>query len=193
MISVVNTKSLGSLFWPRALLKGPKRNFVVVVGVETWAKSFTNQTKNVRTENCFKLNRKSRVKVTKSSLYIFTALLVGLSDLFCGLVLPFTILHRLVWSCMVLYGILWYCMAFYGRVWFYGIIWSCMVFSREHRSKLIWSCFDLIGLELEFSLCKKNYISLNHKCFIILSKTFCKIIIVSAIFEGTFLYKLMKW
>ena len=78
-------------------------------------------------KNCFKLNRKSQLKVTKSS-HIFTAIcgLVGLSmalgDLFCGLVLPFMILYSLAWSCMVLYGLLWYCVAFYDRAqWFKSI------------------------------------------------------------------------
>ena len=39
-------------FWPRAMLKGPKRSFVVVVlvllGVETWAKNAPNGTKKIR-------------------------------------------------------------------------------------------------------------------------------------------------
>ena len=64
-------------------------------------------------KNCLKLNRKSRVKVKKSSLYVFTTIcdLVGpsmaLSDLFCGLVLSFMIL------CLALYALVW---PFYGKI-----------------------------------------------------------------------------
>ena len=83
-------------------------------------KNVTKETKNVQSENCFKLNRKSRVKVTKSSIYVLKAICglvaVGpskaLSDLFCGLVLPFMILYAL-------HGIVWHFMAFYGLYGFY--------------------------------------------------------------------------
>ena len=57
--------------WPRALLKGPKRSFVVlvlllvVVGVETWIRNGTNVTKqflmgtkNVREQNLFLIEQK---------------------------------------------------------------------------------------------------------------------------------------
>ena len=89
-------------------------------------KNMTKGTKNVCSENCFKFNRKTRVKVTKSSLYIFTAIcgLVGismaLSDLFCGVVWPFMIL------CMALHGLVWCCMAAYGfmATYRFGIVWS---------------------------------------------------------------------
>ena len=40
-------------FWPRAMLKGPKRSFVVVVflgGLESWAKNFQNGTKMFQME-----------------------------------------------------------------------------------------------------------------------------------------------
>ena len=54
-------------FWPRALLKGPKRSFVVVVvlliiivvvGVETWVRNSTNGSKNVREQNLFQIEQK---------------------------------------------------------------------------------------------------------------------------------------
>ena len=44
---------MNAFYWPWALLKGPKRNFVValLVGVETWVKNGKNGTKNVREQN----------------------------------------------------------------------------------------------------------------------------------------------
>ena len=59
----------GSGFWPRAMLKGPIRSFVVILVLvgrgEPWAK-------NVRNENCFKLNRKSLVESEQTiALYFY--------------------------------------------------------------------------------------------------------------------------
>ena len=109
-------------------------------GFQIEQKNVTKETKKVRSENCFNLNRKSQVKVTKSSLYVCTAI--------CGLdratyfilwsFFTFMILHGLAWFFMVCYGLLWPCMALIdGKI----SIWTCMIFSRGHRSKFIWSCW----------------------------------------------------
>ena len=55
-------------------------------------------------------------------------------------------LHGPVWSRMVLllftainmFGLVWPCMALYG------LLWRNIVFSRGHRSKFIWSCFNYV-------------------------------------------------
>ena len=61
--------SVGS-FWPRDLLKGPKSGlvvvFLVVVGVETWAKNVHNVTKNVREQNLLQIEQKNVTKGTKN-------------------------------------------------------------------------------------------------------------------------------
>ena len=54
-----------SNFWPRAMLKGPKRSFVVVflrVGGESWAKNVPNRTKIVRgNKKCVREQKMYRV------------------------------------------------------------------------------------------------------------------------------------
>ena len=61
LIACTGQKPWKKLCWPRTLLKGPKRSFVVVflvVGVETWAKNVPSGTKNVRVQIWYKLNKK---------------------------------------------------------------------------------------------------------------------------------------
>ena len=58
-------------FLPRAMLKGPKRSFVVVllfvvVGVvETWVKNAANWTKNVHVQNLLQMEQKRLQKEQK--------------------------------------------------------------------------------------------------------------------------------
>ena len=104
-------------FWPRALLKGPKRSFIVVVGMDTWAKSVTNGTKNVR-------NGLIRPSTASSDLLWYCMAFYGL--------------EWFLWHIVVLFGLL------YGLLWpfmaKYRIDLTSIVFSRGHRSKFIWSC-----------------------------------------------------
>ena len=46
-------------FWPRAMLKGPKRSFVVVdLGMETWVENALKGTKNAREQNLLQIKQK---------------------------------------------------------------------------------------------------------------------------------------
>ena len=85
-----------------------------------------SRTKNVRSENCSKLNRKLRVKMTQSSLYIFTAI--------CGLERP--ILYCLLWYSIALHGLFWCCLVFYGIVWPFIAVYG---FMARYRIGLVWS------------------------------------------------------
>ena len=96
-------------FWPRAMLKGPKRSFVVVVvvvrvGGESWAKLVPNRTKNVQGNKKFH-------KGFFVTLWYWMAL--------NGLVWPFIALYGLarpiffIWRHMVLYRLF---IVFYGKI-----------------------------------------------------------------------------
>ena len=79
-------------FWPRALLKGPKRSFVVLLvvalllGVESGSKNVTNGTKSVSEQILFQN---------------------------CSLVGPRATYFGLVWTLMVLYDLIWHFMVLY--------------------------------------------------------------------------------
>ena len=127
-------------FGPRATLK---RTFVVVifvvVGVESSSKNVPHRTKNVQGKkmwhimvlNCFCLVWPSVILYgifwPRIVLLLFTAMVSFDLAWRCGLVC----------SCMAIYGLLWSCVAFFGL---YGLFWQIVVFSRGHRSKLIWFC-----------------------------------------------------
>ena len=136
------------LFLPRAMIKGPKSSFVVVIvlhlvgSVESWAKNVLNGTKNVRKQICSKSKNKCYERNKKCSQWKswFQNDLIRLS----------TISNDLLWYwpyCNGLYGISSYC--FYGlKLYFIAKYWfdsTWIVFSRGHRSKFIWSCL-LCGL-----------------------------------------------
>ena len=85
-------------FWLRATLKGPKKSFVVVLGVETWVRNVSNRTKIVQGN-----------KKCASVAYYGT-------EFPC---LP--CINGLMWPCMALYGFMWPWIALYGLVVvFYG-------------------------------------------------------------------------
>ena len=86
------------------MLKGPKRSFVVVVGVvETLIKDAQNGTKNVREQNLLQIEQK-----------IFANENIVQSDMIMCFLSHLIFMFGLLRLCMVLYGLLWSCMAFYG-------------------------------------------------------------------------------
>ena len=82
-------------FWPRALLKGAKRSFVVLVGVETWGKMFQIKRKILQKEQ----------KLFANDFVPCLALCLkrALFDLLC--------------HCMAFYGLLGFLLPFGGHLW----------------------------------------------------------------------------
>ena len=92
---------------------------------------------------------------------VFLSLFTAMSGLLRNCIVLFglfMVLFDLFWACIAFYGFYYglvgHFMAFYGLLWpFYGppwpfmanylFDWTYVVFSRGHRSKLIWSCFFL--------------------------------------------------
>ena len=86
-----------------------------------------------------------------SFLSLFTALcgLLQISMVLYGLLMVFySILWPLLWSCLAFYGLVLYGRSIYSLLWPFMAIflfeWTFVVFSRGHRYKFIWSCLNLI-------------------------------------------------
>ena len=133
--------------WPRAT-QGPKRSFVVFVllgGVESWAKIFPNGTKKVRKQKMFQMeqkvfaNRKCakwNIKCAREQKMLQWEQSVILYDTLWYWSAMFA-LHGPVWSRMVL-------LLLFTAINMFGLVWRNIVFSRGHRSKFIWSCFNYV-------------------------------------------------
>ena len=134
-------------FWPRAMLKVPKRSFVVVVvlgGVESWAKNVPkgncsrtknvpNGTKNVREQKTCKREQKKLLNECKIIMELYST---SLNELLwpneskvlssvanywnCGIELPY-----LTW--MALCGL-----AVFTAIDMCGLVWSYMAFQLEN-------------------------------------------------------------
>ena len=70
----------------------------------------------------------------------------------------FVAFHVHMWPC---YGLVW---PYYGLVCpKYRFEWTCIVFSRGHRSKFIWSCFELFEVVMDI-------LTNGHEGFLYLNK-----------------------
>ena len=143
---IVNYGKLGLVrlpcFWPRAMLKGHKRSFVVVVlGVKSWAKNVPKRTKNVLVSQnevrkvptamaakCYLL---WHIMVLNCRVYLVwpyltlnewpfiwprMVLLLFMAMVMCGLIWLSIAFCDLVWSCIALYGLVMVLIASYGRM-----------------------------------------------------------------------------
>ena len=133
---------------------------------KTWPAKFgvppcTNGTKNVSIENCSQKQNRNDFKMALKDLTWPLAT-------YYGLVWPLMVLHDLMWHFMVFSGIsmVFYglFMVFYGKYWFDCTTW--IVFSRDHRSKFIWSC-----CYLSYFLFHKHFRYFCHVCCS--TKNFC--------------------
>ena len=128
-------------FWPRAMLKGPKRSFVVlvlVVGVESSSKNVQNGTKIVQgNQKCAFVVHCGNCRVCLVWPYVALYGLICPCMALYGLVCPCVALCGLECPCMSMYDIIrlsmtlcdlvWSCMALYSLFMVsYGILWSFM-------------------------------------------------------------------
>ena len=141
-------------FWPRALLKGPKRSFVVlvlvvlVVGVETFCLNVLNGTKSVQAnKKCAREQKmcKGTKNVPKSQNEVHKVPIVMGAKCYIlwvthyGIKLPcLPFMDGFMWPCMVLYGLVWPYVALYGFIAFVwpsvllcGILWPSYGFLSQ--------------------------------------------------------------
>ena len=69
-------------FWPRAILKGPKRSFVVVVVLVVGGESFLNEHKMFAMEQKMFLEQNYGIELPCVALYGFVLPFVALYDIF---------------------------------------------------------------------------------------------------------------